>query len=66
VATVPPGYDDWLADLEATAQEGSEALKAAWNKSQPFLRKHLTDTNNDKWNALKAKAAKVKTEAVPA
>lgn len=66
VATVPPGYDDWLVDLEATAQEGSEALKAAWNKSQPFLRKHLTDTDNDKWNALKAKAAQVKTEAVSA
>ena len=60
-APVPlPGYDNWLADLEAVADEGSEALKAAWTKSQPFLRKHLTDTNPAKWDALKAKAAKAK------
>lgn len=63
VPTVPPGYDDWLTDLESTADEGSEALKSAWTKSQPFLRKHLTDTDNAKWEALKAKAAKVKVAA---
>ena len=66
VATVPPGYDDWLTDLEAVAAEGSEALKAAWTKSQPFLRKHLTDTDNAKWEALKNKAAAVKGQAVSA
>jgi len=54
----PEGFDNWLADLEATADDGSEALKAAWLKSQPFLRKHLTDTDNAKWERLKAKAAK--------
>lgn len=63
VASVPPGYDDWLADLEATADNGSDALKAAWTKSQPFMRKHLTDTQNDKLEALKARAAKVKVTA---
>ncbi len=63
VATVPPGYDDWLTDLEAVADEGSAALKAAWEKSQPFLRKHLTDTNNATWEALKKKAAAVKVPA---
>ena len=63
VATVPPGYDDWLIDLEATADDGLEALKSAWTKSQPFLRKHLTDTDSAKWEALKAKAAKVKVAA---
>lgn len=40
----PPGFDEWLIDLEATAAEGTEALKAAWSKSQPYLRKHLTDS----------------------
>lgn len=62
---VPPGFDDWLTDLAAVAENGSEALKAAWTKSQPFLRKHLTDTQNATWESLKAKAAKVKprTEA---
>jgi hypothetical protein len=63
VPNVPPGYEDWLTDLEAVADEGSAALKAAWEKSQPFLRKHLTDTQNAKWEALKAKAAKVKVPA---
>lgn len=56
----PEGFDDWLADLESVAAEGSEALKAAWTKSQPYFRKHLTDTDNAKWERLKAKAAKVK------
>jgi hypothetical protein len=58
VVKAPDGFDGWLADLEAVADEGSEALKAAWQKSQPYLRKHLTDTNNAKWEALKAKASR--------
>lgn len=60
----PKGYDDWLVDMEAVAAEGSDALKAAWTKSKPEYRKHLTDTANAKWEGLKARAAKV--EAVPA
>jgi len=59
----PEGFDDWLIDLEATAENGTDALKAAWSKSQPYMRKYLTDTQNAKWEALKQKAAKVKTEA---
>jgi hypothetical protein len=60
---VPEGYGDWLIDLESTADEGSDALKAAWTKSQPYLRKHLTDTDNAKWEGLKAKAAKAVVSA---
>jgi hypothetical protein len=63
--SAPDGFDEWLIDLEATADNGSEALKAAWTKSQPYFRKHLTDTDNARWERLKAKAAKVK-EAVGA
>jgi hypothetical protein len=66
VNKAPEGFDDWLADLEATADEGTAALETAWKKSQPYLRKHLTDTQNGKWESIKAKAAKVKREAVPA
>lgn len=65
VAQAPAGYDDWLLDLEATADNGSEALKSAWVKSRTDHRKHLTTTNNAAWEALKAKAAKTR-EAVPA
>ena len=57
----PPGFENWLMDLEATADTGTDALKAAWSKSQPFLRKYLTDTNAAKWEKLKEKAAKVRT-----
>lgn len=53
----PEGFDAWLLDLEATALEGTEPLKAAWKASQPYMRKFLTDTNNEKWNQLKEKAA---------
>jgi hypothetical protein len=58
--SVPEGFTDWLTDLEATADEGTAALEKAWKGSQPYLRKHLTDTNTAKWEAMKAKAAKVK------
>lgn len=63
----PEGFDDWLIDLEAVADEGTDALQAAWKKSQPYMRKHLTDTNETKWTSIKARAAQVKRpEEVPA
>lgn len=60
IQAAPDGFDDWLADLEAVADEGTPALEAAWKKSQPYLRKHLTDTHPAKWDATKARAGKVK------
>lgn len=57
VPATPDGYADWLVDLEAVADEGTQALKAAWEKSSPERRKHLTATQNGKWEALKKKAA---------
>src|SRR3990167_7463470 len=56
----PAGFKDWLIDMESVADEGTEPLKVAWQKSQPYMRKFLTDTNPAKWEALKAKAAAVK------
>jgi hypothetical protein len=53
----PAGFDEWLADLEAVADEGTAALESAWKKSQPYFRKHLTDTNKGKWEAIKTRAA---------
>jgi len=63
--SVPAGFDNWFIDLTATADNGTEALQKAWKASQPYLRKFLLDTNNVGWEALKAKAAKVR-EAVTA
>ena len=57
-AKEPDGYGEWALDLEAVADEGTEALKAAWLKSKPEYRKHMTTTANPKWEALKAKAEK--------
>lgn len=64
-AVKPVGYDDWLLDLEAVALEGTPALESAWKKSKAEYRTYLTTTNNPGWEALKAKAVKVK-QAVPA
>jgi hypothetical protein len=59
VVTAPKGYTDWLADLEAVGDEGTEALQKAWKASDATLRDYLTKTNNKAWEAIKAKAAKV-------
>jgi len=63
VARAPEGFDDWLMDLEAVAQEGTPALEAAWKKSQPYMRQHLTTTNKTRWEAIKVRAAKVREVA---
>lgn len=59
VAVAPKGYADWLTDLEAVADEGTEALQKAWKASDGALRDHLTKTNGKAWDAIKSKAAKV-------
>ena len=55
----PKGYAEWLSDLDAVADEGINALQAAWKKSKAEYRAHLTDTNNAGWESFKAKAAQV-------
>lgn len=57
-AVMPKGYSDWLADLEAVADEGTEALQKMWKSSDVALRDHLTKTAGKRWDAIKAKAAK--------
>jgi hypothetical protein len=54
--TAPGGYSEWLKKLEGVADGGSEKLKAAWQASAPDYRKHLTETDNGRWEALKASA----------
>lgn len=62
----PKGYADWFLDLAAVAEEGVEPLKKAWNKSRPDYRQHLIKTAPEKWEHIKAKAAEVTAETVPA
>lgn len=59
VTPAPEGFDEWWTDLQAVADEGLNALKAAWTQSPPAYRRHLTTTNAKAWDALKAHAATV-------
>lgn len=61
--TAPEGYDEWLADMEATADTGVAALEAAWKATPVPMRAYLTATNRAKWDAIKIRAGKVTTEA---
>lgn len=60
VPDAPQGFDQWLMDLEATADNGTDALKKAWTGARPEFRQHLSKTDNAKWERLKAKADKVR------
>ena len=53
----PKGYDGWKADLAAVADNGTIALRAAWEASDKLRRGHMLETEPDTWTALKARAA---------
>jgi hypothetical protein len=57
--SAPEGYDEWMADMEATADEGLPKLTAAWNKSSKEFRAHATKFDRHAWESLKAKAEQV-------
>lgn len=59
----PEGYDEWLADMESTADLGIAKLQDAWNKSRHELRAHIRATDSQRWMDLKAKAAKAVAQA---
>ena len=56
---VPAGYDDWLTDLIAAADEGIAPFEAAFSKSKMEYRRHLTQTDVEKYGNLRAKARRV-------
>ena len=60
----PEQFDNWLMDLEAVAQEGTEALKKAWSQSPLPMRSHLLNTDVARWETMKANAAKVQLLAL--
>ncbi len=57
--TAPEGYDAWLIELTAVADEGEAALKAAWNQSKPLYRTYITKNDALTWASLKARSLKV-------
>lgn len=58
----PDGFENWLDDLTAVADEGQVALKQAWTASAKPLRAHLTAHHAKVWAGLKAAAAAVTVE----
>lgn len=62
-AVGPKGYNDWLTDLEAAADEGEAALKSAWTASAIDRRDYITKHDADRWAKIKAKALKVPVSA---
>jgi phage recombination protein Bet len=53
----PPLFDDWLLDLAAVADEGSQPFEATWADSSKALRAYLMATDPERYEQLKAKAA---------
>jgi hypothetical protein len=62
--SAPENFDAWLADLEAVAVEGTDALTGAWKESPNHLRAYLTKTDPTKWKAIKARAEAKDAEVV--
>jgi len=60
ISAVPSGYENWLTCMSALAEEGTEALQAAWKASNVTMRDYLMRTDNKAWEVMKARAAKVK------
>lgn len=56
---MPSGFEDWLTDMTACADEGTAKLQVAWAKSKLAFREHLTRHAPETWSKLKVKAAKV-------
>lgn len=57
----PAGFSEWWDTMQDIAAEGIGRLQAEWNKSKPEFRAHLMNTNKSGWQALKDKAAAVKS-----
>lgn len=53
---VPEGFFDWWADFQATADNGSEALKDAWGKSDKGYRNYATTAKRQELATLKERA----------
>ena len=62
----PTGYDQWLDDLTAVADEGAAALTAAWQQSALTHRQYLTATQPEVWDALKRRATAPSETTPPA
>jgi hypothetical protein len=58
-AKVPKGYEDFLIDYEATADNGLEALRAAFKAAKPEYKDWLRHQDKAKQDAIVERATKV-------
>jgi hypothetical protein len=58
-ADAPEGYEDWKADMQAVAEEGTQRLQDTWKGSSDALRRYVVKNDELWWNEMKRKAAKV-------
>jgi len=56
VEKAPAGFDDWFADVLATADTGLEPLKAAWTASKKGYREYVQKYRAAEWDRAKKRA----------
>lgn len=52
----PEGYDSWLLDMTAVADNGMEALKRAWEEASIPFRLYITKHEAARWAGIKTRA----------
>ena len=52
----PDGFDEWLLDLTAVADEGTALLGEAWERTPAVVRQYLAATEPGAWDLLKKRA----------
>lgn len=55
----PEGFDDWLADMEALADEGLPKLEEVWRGTKDDYRRYAVKFRRQEWERIKAKAGRV-------
>ena len=57
----PVGYEDWVLDMAATAENGWPALSDAWKQSKKEYRAYATKHDAERWSGLRQKAEQVRS-----
>lgn len=57
----PAGYDNWLDDMTAAADNGFQAFDSAWKASKQEFRVWMTQNDREHGKTLKAKAKAVRS-----
>lgn len=55
----PEGWSSWFEDLSAVADNGIDALEAAWKDSKPEFKRYTVTERKGVWDALKQRAGEV-------